>query len=504
MPRILVVDDDPGLLDNVSELLTEEGFEVIAASNGANAVALAKARAPDLVVCDVAMPVMDGFAVLRALREHAPTASLPFIFLSARSERHEVRAGMNSGADDYVTKPFQLGELLEAVRARLRRLQAVSAQAHAAVEASGALGVGGAAAGGVEGLPPGIVRVDPAMHELYRQLAQVAQSQLNVLVLGETGVGKEVLARSLHDLSPRRSAPFLALNCSALSEHLLEAELFGHEKGAFTGAVRSSAGLFETAHGGTVFLDEVGDLPLSIQTKLLRVLEDRKIMRVGGRTAKEVDVRFVAATNRTLKDEIALRTFREDLYYRLNGMTFTLPPLRQRRSEIRPLCQVFAARARVEHHKGVALTLSERALELLDRYDWPGNVRELKNVIERAVVLCSGPMLDIEHLPPELIESAQRAPGLRVTGPASAGADPASPGSSASTSALPSTSNGGEGDPSARLRQELAELERERVLKALEESGGNQTLAAERLGVSRRTLVYRLSAFGLTRARKRS
>jgi two-component system, NtrC family, response regulator AtoC len=515
MPRILVVDDDPGLLDNVSELLTEEGFEVIAASNGANAVALAKARAPDLVVCDVAMPVMDGLAVLRALREHAPTASLPFIFLSARSERHEVRAGMNSGADDYVTKPFQLGELLEAVRARLRRLHSVSAQAHAAVEASGALGPAGASAAGSAGLPAGIVRVDPAMHELYRQLEQVAQSQLNVLVLGETGVGKEVLARALHDLSPRRGAPFLPLNCSALSEHLLEAELFGHEKGAFTGAVRSSAGLFETAHGGTVFLDEVGDLPLSIQTKLLRVLEDRKILRVGGRTAKEVDVRFVAATNRNLKDQIALRTFREDLYYRLNGMTFTLPPLRQRRSEIRPLCQVFAARACVEHHKGAALTFSEQALGLLDRYDWPGNVRELKNVIERAVVLCNGRTLDTEHLPAELIESAARASGLRVTAAASsrqAQAPSGSPPSSAAAGALPSSSASasgsspevGDSDPSARLRQELAELERERVLKALEESGGNQTLAAERLGVSRRTLVYRLSAFGLTRTRKRS
>jgi two-component system, NtrC family, response regulator AtoC len=517
MPRILVVDDDPGLLENVSELLTEEGFEVVAASNGANAVALAKARAPDLVVCDVAMPVMDGLQVLRTLRAHAPTASLPFIFLSARSERHEVRAGMNSGADDYVTKPFQLGELLEAVRARLRRLHSVSAQAHAAVEASGALVVGEAAVGGAGLLPAGIVRVDPAMHELYRQLEQVAQSQLNVLVLGETGVGKEVLARSLHDLSPRRGAPYLPLNCSALSEHLLEAELFGHEKGAFTGAVRSSAGLFETAHGGTVFLDEVGDLPLSIQTKLLRVLEDRKIMRVGGRTAKEVDVRFVAATNRNLKEEIALRTFREDLYYRLNGMSFTLPPLRQRPSEIRPLCQVFAARACVEHHKGVALTLSKRALDLLERYDWPGNVRELKNVIERAVVLCTGPTLDVEHLPPELTENAPRASGPRFSPPASTGSTSAAlapPPGPASSSRAPASAispsyaaahaSSGEGDPSVRLRQELAKLEREKVLEALEESGGNQTLAAERLGVSRRTLVYRLSAFGLTRARKRS
>jgi two-component system response regulator AtoC len=502
MPRILVVDDDPELLDNVSELLTEESFEVIATSNGIDAVALAKARAPDLVVCDVGMPVMDGHQVLRALREYPPTASLPFIFLSARAERHEVRAGMNSGADDYVTKPFQLTELLEAVRARLRRLQSLSAQAHAAVAASGAAGeLSGGAAGDVANvapLPAGVVRVDPAMHELYRQVQQVAQSQLNVLVLGETGVGKEVLARSLHDLSARRAAPFLPLNCSALSEHLLEAELFGHEKGAFTGAMRARAGLFETAHGGTVFLDEVGELPLSTQTKLLRVLEDRMILRVGGRTAKEVDVRFIAATNRNLKDEIARRTFREDLYYRLNGMSFTLPPLRQRRSEIRPLCQVFATRACIEHRKGAPLVLSDRALDLLERYDWPGNVRELQNCIERAVVLCSGPTLDTEHLPPELTESASRASGLR---PAAA----ATPAARSGAGAAPDPSSASSDiDPAARLRQELAELERDKVLKALEESGGNQGLAAERLGVSRRTLVYRLSALGLTRSRKRS
>jgi two-component system, NtrC family, response regulator AtoC len=504
MPRILVVDDDPELLDNVSELLTEESFEVIAANNGVNAVALAKARAPDLVVCDVGMPVMDGHQVLRALRDYPPTASLPFIFLSARAERHEVRAGMNSGADDYVTKPFQLHELLEAVRARLHRLQSANAQAQAAALASGALPAANAVDTGIADdagrLPAGVVRVDPAMLELYRQVQQVAQSQLNVLVLGETGVGKEVLARSVHDLSARHAAPFLPLNCSALSEHLLEAELFGHEKGAFTGAVRARAGLFETADGGTVFLDEVGDLPLSIQTKLLRVLEDRKIMRVGGRTAKEVDVRFVAATNRNLKEAIAQRSFREDLFYRLNGMTFTLPPLRQRRAEIRPLCQLFATRACIEHRKGNTLELSEPALERLERYDWPGNVRELKNVIERAVVLCSGPALEVSHLPPELTESGPIASALSPAQP------PAIAHSSAASSGADTTASPGaaDPDPGARLRQELADLERERVLKALEECGGNQSQAAERLGISRRTLVYRLSAFGLTRARKRS
>jgi len=473
MPRVLVVDDDPQLRSNLSELFTEEGFDVIVASGGTDAVALAKARAPDLIVCDVSMPGMDGHAVLEALRKHPSTATVPFIFLSARAERSEVRAGMNLGADDYLTKPFQLVELLEAARARLIRLSTLGARADAAAQAI--LPASGASP--LPALPPGIVLAAPTMRAIYQQLEAVAKSQLNVLVLGETGVGKEVFARAVHELSARQHGPFLPLNCAALSEHLLEAELFGHEKGAFTGAVQARPGLFETAHGGTVFLDEVGELPLSIQTKLLRVLEDRKILRVGGRAPREVDVRFVAATNRNLKLEISQRTFREDLYYRLNGMTFTLPPLRERRAEIRPLAQVFASRAQVEHGKTHAVTLSEQALDRLERHAWPGNVRELKNVVERAVVLCPGPVLEPEHLPIELGE-----PPASDAAPA-AGADP---------------------DPSARLRQELADIERQRVIDALEQCGGNQGLAAEKLGISRRTLVYRLSAFGLTRSRKRS
>jgi two-component system response regulator AtoC len=484
MPRILVVDDDPELLNNVSELLVEEGFEAVSASNGADAVALAKARAPDLVVCDIAMPRMDGYEVLSALRAHPSTTLLPFIFLSARAERNEVRAGMNLGADDYVTKPFQLQELLDAIRARLHRVSSLNAQAHAAVQATGAL----SSLGPEKAVPAGVVLLDASMRDIYRQLEQVAHSQLNVLVLGETGSGKEVLARSLHDLSPRRAAPFLPLNCAALNEQLLEAELFGHEKGSFTGAVQARPGLFETAHGGTVFLDEVGELPLSIQTKLLRVLEDRKILRVGGRSPREVDVRFVAATNRNLKQAIADRSFREDLFYRLNGMSFTLPPLRARRSEIRPLCQVFATRACIEHGRPPGVVLSESALSRLERHTWPGNVRELKNVIERAVVLCQGSELGPEHLPPDIATPGAEHAASQWPEPPDASTAPPGP----------------DPDPAARLRQEMAELERERVLKALEESGGNQSLAAERLGMSRRSLVYRLSAFGLTRSRKRS
>jgi DNA-binding NtrC family response regulator len=467
MTRLLVVDDDPELLQNLCELFAEEGFEVVSAATGADAVSLAKARAPDLIVCDIAMPGVDGYAVLEALRAHPATTSQPFVFLSARAERSDVRLGMNLGADDYVTKPFEPGELLDAVRARLRRMSEQAARTEQALRAS--------PEHARERTSPGMVLVDPGMQQLYAQVEQVADSQLNVLILGETGVGKEVLARSLHDRSPRREAAFLPLNCAALSESLLEAELFGHEKGAFTGAGLARPGLLETAHGGTVFLDEVGELPLSIQTKLLRVLEDRQILRVGGRAARAVDVRFVAATNRDLQRAIRDKTFREDLFYRLNGISFEIPPLRARSGEVAPLARMFATRAAVAHGRAQTLDVSAPALERLERYEWPGNVRQLRNVMERAVVLCKGATIQLEHLPPELTSPARSGP-------------PAAP---------------PELDRRAQLNQELEALERERLLEALSECGGNQSAAAERLGVSRRTLVYRLTALGLTRPRKR-
>jgi len=299
-------------------------------------------------------------------------------------------------------------------------------------------------------------------------------------VLGETGVGKEVLARAVHNLSARKAGPFVALNCAALTESLLQSELFGHEKGAFTGALQARPGLLETAAGGTLFLDEIGDLPLSIQTKLLRVLEDKKVMRVGARAERAVDVRFVAATNRDIEADAAAGTFREDLFYRLSGISFTIPPLRDRRGEIAALSRMFLARYTAELGRQAVLGLSDEVIQLLENYAWPGNVRELRNAIERGAVLCSEDVLRPEHLPSRIVSGGQGR-----------------------QSSTPPGLDSAREDILSRARNELQGIERQRILDALEQCAGNQTRAAEALGMSRRTLVYRLSEFGMPRPRKR-
>jgi DNA-binding NtrC family response regulator len=473
-PQILVIDDDPAIRNNVVELLEEEGFGVSAADNGIDGVALAIGHEPALIICDIGMPGMDGYAVLRAVRTHATTADVPFIFLTAKTERAEVRLGMNLGADDYLTKPFTLEELIQAVHSRLKRADELAARARATLvqePESSDPGLQSAVS-----QREGIVVLDPAMHALYAQAAKAAQSDINILILGETGVGKEILARSIHNQSRRSTGTFVALNCAALTETLLEAELFGHERGAFTGAHQAKPGLLETASGGTVFLDEIGELPLPIQTKLLRVLEDRTVMRVGARASRKIDVRFLAATNRDLEEASTAGSFREDLYYRLNGISFVIPPLRERRGEIAPLCKMFIARASAQHAFARSISIHQQTMDLLIDYTWPGNVRQLRNVMERAVVLCEGQQLLPEHLPEKLRTRATSNPRPPLLG----------------------------SDRRERLEKDLQDIERHRILEALEKTAGNQTLAAALLGMSRRTLVYRLSAFGLTRARKRA
>jgi transcriptional regulator with PAS, ATPase and Fis domain len=289
----------------------------------------------------------------------------------------------------------------------------------------------------------------------------VANSSLSVLLLGETGVGKEVTAEAIHLNSPRANKPLLRLNCAAFSEHLLESELFGHEKGAFTGAEQAKPGLLEVAIGGTVFLDEVGELPLTLQAKLLRVFEQQTVMRVGGLKERAIDVRFIAATNRDLNAEIALGRFRRDLFFRLNGFSLSIAPLRERKQEIEPLAQRFLAEAALRAGRSRAPRLSPAALALLQAHSWPGNIRELRNLIERGVVLCAGDVIETEHLP----------------------LDPITPGGGAAL--------------------EPASSERDRLVEALQRAGGNQSLAAKALGISRGTLLARLDAFGVPRPRKR-
>jgi two-component system, NtrC family, response regulator AtoC len=344
---------------------------------------------------------------------------------------------------------------------------------------------------------------------------KVAQGPISVLLLGETGVGKEVMAEAIHRRSPRSRGPFVALNCAALSESLLESELFGHEAGSFTGALRAKPGLFETAEGGTVFLDEVGELPLAIQVKLLRVLEDRKVLRVGGLARRPINVRFISATNRDIESEALRGAFRQDLFFRLNGISLIIPPLRERTGEIEPLARNFVARACAQMRLRTAPEISREALDILERHAWPGNIRELRNVLERAVVLCSGDRILPEHLgldrvgsrtepsfqqPPQSPMPSQMPSMMPSQMPSIAPVT--MPRDSRTPVSAPVTLPAAGAPPN--LKSEMEELERKRIMDALEQCGGNQTQAAELLGMSRRTLVARLSAYGLTRPRKKA
>jgi DNA-binding NtrC family response regulator len=323
------------------------------------------------------------------------------------------------------------------------------------------------------GTAAGIVLRDPAMRALHAQAARAARTNISVLLLGETGVGKEVLARAIHAHSPRSKGPFLGINCAAIAESLLESELFGSEKGAFTGALAARAGLFEAGNGGTVFLDEIGDLPLATQAKLLRVLEERAVTRVGSTRPRPIDVRFVAATNRYIEADSRVGRFRQDLYFRLAGITLTIPPLRDRPAEISLLVEKFVKGACGQVDRAAPLVVSREAFDCLAAHAWPGNVRELRNVIERATVLCMGDRILPEHLPPSVLSPIRPSTPPAVT--------PSAP---------------------TDLQDEIKSLERTRIVEALARCHGNQSQAAAILGISRRTLVSRLTAFGLPRPRK--
>jgi two-component system, NtrC family, response regulator AtoC len=359
------------------------------------------------------------------------------------------------------------------------------------------LAAAGVALHGRQDLPPSRVPSAGAIEALRPLVERVAAANINVLILGETGVGKEVLARRIHELSPRAGSPLLCVNCAALTETLLESELFGHERGAFTGAVQSKPGLLEVAEGGTVLLDELGEMPLSIQAKLLRVVETRSVTRVGGLKARVIDVRFMAATHRDLEADIVRGRFREDLYYRLNGVSLMVPPLRERSNEIRPLAEEFVAVCAKQTGRAPP-KLSSGAYRALERYAWPGNVRELRNVMERAVMLSQSDVIDLVHLPVERL--GRTLPLERVSEPPPPEDEPLSvrpgtysfsPGAGAKAQTETPAAPGGEDD------------ERTRILHALERCAGNQTHAARLLGVSRRTLISRIERYNLPRPRKR-
>jgi DNA-binding NtrC family response regulator len=400
--RILVVDDTPANVKLLADLLSVNGFEVVTAGSGREGLERAGAAPPDLVLLDVMMPDLDGFTVCERLKGSEATRDVPVIFLTALTETLDKVRAFSAGGVDYLSKPFEPRELLArvgthlALRRAQRELEAQNAKLREEVEAhrrSRAI---------INCLEDEIrtgndfreiVGRSPALKRLLDQLALVASTQSTVLVLGETGTGKELVARAIHDRSPRSERPLVKVNCAALPRELVESELFGHEKGAFTGATQQRRGRFELADGGTLFLDEVGELPLEAQAKLLRVLQEQEFERVGGTRSLRTDVRVIAGTNRDLQAQVGAGGFRSDLFYRLNVFPVTVPPLRERREDIPPLVAHFLARSARKLGKsfeGVSSVFLERALA----YPWPGNVRELENAVERAAILSRGPLLD--------------------------------------------------------------------------------------------------------------
>jgi len=400
--NILAVDDTPQNLKLLGDLLTVKGYSVTTAADGRAALELLRTRKFDLVLLDVMMPGPDGFEVCEKLRSDGATRDIPVIFLTALDDTFDKVRAFSAGAVDFVTKPFRSEELLARVSTHLalrqarRLLEEQTARRREEIEAHNR--AKGTIECLVEEIRSGhdfaeILGASPALIRLLDQVGLVAATDSTVLIQGETGTGKELIARAIHDRSPRRERPLIKINCAALPRDLVESELFGHEKGAFTGATQQRRGRFELADGGTIFLDEVGELPLETQPKLLRVLQEQEFDRVGGTKTLRTDVRLIAATNRDLQKQVAAGTFRSDLYYRLNVFPLALPSLRERREDVPQLIQHFLARAGRKLGKslaGIAPALIDRAMA----YDWPGNVRELENYVERAAILGKAPVLE--------------------------------------------------------------------------------------------------------------
>ena len=472
MPKtVLTVDDSPSIRRMIAMTLEEAGYAVVEAVDGQDGLTKALSQPVDAIITDQNMPNLDGLGMIRALRAHPMGRGVPIIVLSAQNTLDTAVRASESEAFEYFPKPFDLDELVHAVR------QAAGARASLDDES-------GASLPGGEGEKMPLVGRSQAMQGVYRMITRVLRNDLTVLVLGESGTGKELVAEAIHQLGQRRAGPFVAVNTAAIPGELIESELFGHEKGAFTGAVARHTGKFEQANGGTLFLDEIGDMPMQAQTRLLRALQSGTVRPVGGRDEIRVDVRIIAATNRDLQPMIAAGTFREDLYYRLNVVPITLPPLRERADDIPDLASHFLALAARE---GLPRRqLSEDAAMLLSRQPWRGNVRELRNFIYRLALLSREDVIEAAALQPMLAE----APTGEV-----AGADGADLG-------LAVQAWLGANSPPTGLVYDaaLAAFERPLFEAVLRETHGNQLRAAQVLGINRNTLRKRLGELGISAA----
>jgi DNA-binding NtrC family response regulator len=444
--RVLIVDDEPGTRDALAEILSDDGYEVSVAADGEEALEKVRAEAPDMVISDLRMPKLDGLELLA--RSLDADSEIGFVLMTAFGTIKTAVEAMKRGAADYLVKPVNAEEMEICVARCLekRRLLMEARGLRQRIDDRVRFA--------------NIIGDSPQMQIVFKTVAQVAPSRSNVLITGESGTGKELIAQAIHHHSARKDSPFVVLNCSSLSETLLESELFGHEKGAFTGALTRRRGRFEQADGGTLFLDEIGEIPLPTQVKLLRFLQEREFERVGGNETIRVDVRIVAATHADLKRLVAEGRFREDLYYRLNVIEIALPALRERKADIAALVHHFVQRYAAENQKKVT-GIEEQALHDLIRYDWPGNIRELQNVIERAVVLCVGERIGRNNLPELVGTKESEGARFRFT-----------PGVT------------------------LAEAERELILGTLDAVGGQVPRAAELLGISARKIYYRLKEYG--------
>jgi DNA-binding NtrC family response regulator len=447
--RVLIVEDDSAARVGLEQLVKSWGFVAESASDGEEALEKVTTFRPAIVISDVVMPRMDGLALLRALQTQG--ADVTTLLLTAQGTVETAVEAMKEGAYDYLTKPIDIQRLkilLDKIVERLETMREVKALRRQLRE---------------HGTFGSLIGNSPEMRKIYSIIEQAAPTGASVLITGESGTGKELVAQTIHQLSPRASFPFVAINCAAIPETLLESEIFGHEKGAFTGAADRRQGCFELADRGTLFLDEIGEMTPATQVKLLRVLQERKFRRLGGRTEQSVDVRMIAATNVDPQEAVKQGKLREDLYYRLNVFAFRLPPLRERKEDLQLLIQAFINEFNSRNQKNIA-AVDHQAMRMLEHYAWPGNVRELRNVIERATILAAGPFIEPKHFPPVLAEEPppQHQPQVALA---------------------PGTT--------------VEEAERRLILMTLEHTRDNKTRAAEILGISLKTLHNKLNKLRL-------